>query len=262
MSNDMLKVATFNANSIRARLEVVLDWMKREAPDVLAFQETKVQDKDFPVAVFQGIGYHVVFRGQKSYSGVAVASREEPEQVASGFGDGEEADEARLIRLVIRGVPIVSTYVPQGRSVDSPHFQRKLAWFERLRDLFDRDYSPDGPLLWMGDFNVAPQPEDVHDPKGLRNHVDFHPEARAALQRVREWGFIDVFRKHHPEAGHYTFWDYRVRTNLERNRGWRVDHIWATEPLARKSLRSWVDVEARRVKGASDHTFLVAEFAL
>jgi len=195
MSNDMLKVATFNANSIRARLEVVLDWMKREAPDVIAFQETKVQDKDFPAAAFRDIGYHVVFRGQKSYSGVAVASREEPEQVASGFGDGEEADEARLIRLVIRGVPIVNTYVPQGRSVDSPHFQHKLTWFERLRDLFDRDYSPDGPLLWMGDFNVAPQPEDVHDPKGLRNHADFHPEARAALQRVGEWGFIDVFRK-------------------------------------------------------------------
>jgi len=262
-NNGMLKVATFNANSIRSRLELVLHWLQREAPDVLCLQETKVQDADFPAAAFQEIGYHVVFRGQKAYSGVAIASREEPQEVAFGFDDGGQPDEARLIRAVVRGIPVVNTYVPQGRSPDSPHFQYKLEWFARLRALFERHYSPREPLLWMGDFNVAPEPIDVHNPKRLKNHVDFHPEARAALERVREWGFVDVFRLHHPqEAEQYTFWDYRVPNAVERKIGWRVDHIWATELLARKSTRAWIDVEARRAERPSDHTFLVAEFAL
>ena len=261
MPTGAMKVATFNANSIRARLDLVLEWLHREAPDVLCFQETKVQDPDFPAEPFREAGYPIVFRGQKAYAGVAIASREEPQEVTFGFDD--DGDEARLIRAVIRGIPVVNTYVPQGRSPDSPHFRYKLAWLARLRALFDRHYSPQEPLLWMGDFNVAPEPIDVYDPKRLKNHVDFHPEARAALERVREWGFVDVFRLHHPdEPGQYTFWDYRARDPVERGIGWRVDHIWATEPLARRSIRAWIDVEARRAARPSDHTFLVAEFAL
>ena len=263
MSASVLKVATFNANSIRTRLEQVLDWLDRKAPHVLCLQETKVQDEDFPAEPFRGAGYHVVFRGQKAYGGVAIVSREEPQEVAFGLDDGENADEARLIRAVIGGIPVVNTYVPQGRSPDSEHFQYKLEWLARLRAFFERHYSPQEPLLWVGDFNVAPEPIDVHDPKGLKDNVDFHPEARAALERVREWGFVDVFRRHHPdEPEQYTFWDYRVRNALERGLGWRVDHIWATEPLARKSTGAWIEVEARKVERPSDHTFLVAEFAL
>jgi len=262
MSN-VLKAATYNANSIRVRLGQVLDWLDREAPDILCLQETKAQDKDFPVEPFQDAGYHVVFRGQKAYAGVAIVSRDEPLQVTFGLDDGDEPDEARLIRAVIGGIPVVNTYVPQGRSPDSPHFQYKLQWLARLRAFFERHYSPGQPLLWMGDFNVAPEPIDVHDPKRLQKHVGFHPEARAALEQVREWGFVDVFRQHHSgEPEQYTFWDYRVRSALERGLGWRVDHLWATEPLARQSTRAWIDAEARRVERPSDHTFLVAEFAL
>lgn len=258
-----MKVATFNTNSIRSRLELVLSWLQREAPDVLCLQETKVQDADFPTGDFEKIGYHVVFRGQKAYAGVAIASREMPRSVAFGFDDGGEPDEARLIRAVFQGVPVVNTYIPQGRSPDSPHFQYKLEWFARLRALFERHYSPQEPLLWIGDFNVAPESIDVHDPKRLEGHVDFHPQARAALERIREWGFVDVFRLHHSgEAEQYTFWDYRVANAVERKIGWRVDHIWATEPLARRSIRAWIDVDARRVERPSDHTFLVAEFEL
>jgi len=263
MLGNVLKEATYNANSIRVRLGQVLDWLDRETPDVLCLQETKAQDKDFPVKPFQEAGYHVVFRGQKTYAGVAIVSREEPQEVAFGLEDGGEPDEARLIRAVIRGISMVNTYVPQGRSHDSPHFQYKLEWLARLRALFERHYSPEEPLLWMGDFNVAPEPIDVHDPKRLKDHVAFNPEAHAALERVRGWGFVDVFRQHHPEeVGQYTFWDYRVRNALERGLGWRVDHIWATEPLARKSTHAWIDVEARRAERPSDHTFLMAEFAL
>jgi len=263
MSDSMLKVATYNTNSIRSRLELVLDWLHREAPDILCLQETKVQDADFPATPFQDAGYHLVFRGQKAHAGVAIVSQEEPQEMVFGFDDGGEPDEPRLIRTVIAGIPVVNTYVPQGRSPDSEHFQYKLEWLARLRALFERHYTPEKPLLWMGDFNVAPEPIDVHDPKRLKDHVDFHPEARAALERVQEWGFVDVFRRHHPEEpGQYTFWDYRVRGSLERGLGWRVDHIWATEPLAQRSTRAWIDVEARQAERPSDHTFLVAEFAL
>ncbi|UCE19018.1 MAG: exodeoxyribonuclease III [Gemmatimonadota bacterium] len=259
----MLKVATYNTNSIRSRLGLLLDWLLREKPDILCLQETKVQDADFPVASLTDAGYHVVFKGQKSHAGVALISSEEPRHVVCGFEDKVEPDEARLIRAVVAGVPVVNTYTPQGRSPDSPHFQYKLEWLARLRALFENHYSPRKPLLWMGDFNVAPEPIDVHDPKRLKDHVDFHPKARTALEQVRAWGFVDIFRKHHPnEPGQYTFWDYRVRGALERRLGWRVDHIWATEPLARKSTGAWIDIGARRAEKPSDHTFLVAEFNL
>jgi exodeoxyribonuclease-3 len=257
----MLKAATFNANSVRARIDQVVAWLVREAPDVLCIQETKVQDKDFPEEPFVEAGFRVIFRGQKAYAGVALVSRTEPEDVAAGLDDGDEPDEPRLIRAVVRGVPVVNTYVPQGRDIESEHFQYKLAWFRRLRAFFERHYSPEEPLLWMGDLNVAPEPIDVHDPKRHAKHVDFHPDARAALEGVREWGFVDVFRRHHPgEEGQYTYWDYRARNALENGIGWRIDHIWATEPLASLSTASWVDVEARRATRPSDHTFLVAEF--
>lgn len=263
MRDHQLKVATLNANSIRTRLGQVLDWLLREKPDILCLQETKVQDGDFPAEAFTNAGYYVVFRGQKAHAGVAIVSREEPQEVAVGFDDGGEPDEARLIRAVIGSMSVVNTYVPQGRSPDSPYFRYKLEWLARMRNLFERHYTPQEPLLWMGDFNVATEPIDVHDPQRLKKHVDFHPEARAALARVKEWGFVDVFRRHHlGEPGQYTFWDYRVRNALERGLGWRVDHIWATGSLARKSTRSWIDVEERKTERPSDHTFLLAEFAL
>ncbi len=263
MSTTHFKAATFNANSIRVRLEQILDWLARERPDVLALQETKVQDEDFPVEAIREAGWHVVFRGQKSHAGVALICREKPEAVAYGFDDGGEPDQPRLIRALVKGIPIINTYVPQGRDADSEHFQYKLAWFGRLRLLFEQSYRPDRPLLWMGDFNVAPQDIDVYDPVRLRGHVDFHPAAQAALEKVREWGFVDLFRLHHPdEPHHYSYWDYRARNPIDRQRGWRVDHIWATEPLAERSTRCWIDVEARRHERPSDHTFMIAEFEL
>jgi exodeoxyribonuclease-3 len=263
MSPEVLKVATYNCNSIRTRLELVLDWLHAEEPQILCLQETKTQDSGFPWEAFQGLGYHARFRGQKAHAGVAVLSREELGGVSFGLDDGEDPDEPRLVRVAVAGTALVNTYVPQGRTVDSPHFQYKLQWVNRLKAFFDRHYSPQDSLLWVGDFNVAPEPLDVYDPKRLEKHVDFHPAARRALEKTREWGFVDVFRLHHPnEPDHYTYWDYRVPNALERGMGWRVDHIWATEPLARKSIGAWIDVDARRAKKPSDHTFVVAEFAL
>jgi exodeoxyribonuclease-3 len=257
-----MKVATYNANSIRARLPIILAWLAKEQPDLLCIQETKVQESEFPPDEIRAAGYHVVFRGQKAYAGVAVISREPLQDVVFGFDDGGEPDEARLIRARYDGIFVVNTYVPQGQSVDSPQFQYKLEWLGRLRRLFERHYSPADPILWMGDFNVAPEPIDVHNPEGLKNHVDFHPLARQALERVREWGWVDLLRKFHPDERIYTFWDYRVRGAIERGLGWRVDHIWATRPLAEKCTRCWVDMEPRLADKPSDHTVLAAEFAL
>jgi exodeoxyribonuclease-3 len=257
------KVATYNANSIRARMGLILDWLGKESPDILCVQETKVQDKDFPAEPIQEAGYHVVFRGQKGHAGVAIISREEPQEVTFGIDDGGEPDEARLIRAVVGGVSVVNTYIPQGRDPESEHFRYKLRWFERLRAFFARHYAPDQLLVWMGDFNVAVEPIDVYNPKALEGHVCYRPEVREALRRVGEWGFVDVFRKHHPgEPGQYTYYDYRARNPVERGVGWRVDHIWGTEPLVEKSTGAWIDTEARLTERPSDHAFLVAEFAL
>ncbi len=255
------KIATFNANSIRVRLDQILEWIDREAIDVLCVQETKVQDKDFPKDPIEAAGYHVAFAGQKAHAGVATISREAPTTVRAGFEDGSEAP--RLLYTEIAGLHILNAYVPQGRDHDHDEFAHKLDWFDRFREHLEAHFTPTDPVVWLGDLNVAPTDIDIYDPVGLRDHVDFHPDAQAALERVRAWGFVDIFRKHHPdEPNQYTYYDYRARNPIERNVGWRIDHIWTTEPLAATSTDAWIDVDARRADRPSDHTFLVAAFNL
>ncbi|MFC1683297.1 exodeoxyribonuclease III [Candidatus Zixiibacteriota bacterium] len=262
MSADRIRAATFNVNSIRVRMEILLGWLQENEPDILCLQETKVQDPDFPVDPIKKAGYHVVFKGQKAHAGVAIISREKPENVAWGLDDGGPPDEARLIRATIAGIAVVNTYVPQGRSPDSEQFEYKLRWLARMKDFFERNYSLDDPLLWMGDLNVAREPIDVHDPVRLKDHVDFHPLAREALEKVRGWGFVDVFRKHHPnEPNQYSYYDYRALQPIERGTGWRVDHIFATLPLTQRSIDSWIDLEPRKRSRPSDHTVLAADFS-
>ena len=257
-----MKIATYNANSIRARMPVIQRWLAASRPDVLCVQETKVADEDFPAAEIGALGYRAVYRGEKSYNGVAVLSRHEIEGVSCGF-DGNGSDEGtRLIAVRVMGVDIVNTYVPQGTSPDSDRFQYKLQWFGRLLDYFSRRFTAGDRLVWLGDFNVAPEPIDVHDPKRLLGHVGYHPDEHRALAAVKSWGFVDIFRKHHPEAGHYTFWDYRVRDSVARGLGWRVDHIWATGAMAALSVDASIDREPRTWEKPSDHTPLVAEFSL
>jgi exodeoxyribonuclease-3 len=254
-----IKIASFNVNSLRARLPVVVQWLSEHQPDVLCVQETKVQDADFPVGAFDQTGYQCVFKGQKSYNGVAIFSRGLIENIQFGFDD-EPKDEPRLIKAEIDGIMIVNTYVPQGYLPDSQQFDYKLSWFERLLDFFERHFQPADPIVWVGDLNVAPEPIDVYDPVTLLGHVCFHPDVHKALKKVMDWGFVDVFRKHCKEAGQYTFWDYRMRNAFKSNRGWRLDHIMATQPLAEKSTDCYIDKTPRLAERPSDHTPIIAEF--
>jgi exodeoxyribonuclease III len=284
-------IASFNVNSVRMRLPVLREWLGKVSPDVVALQETKVQDHEFPQESFARMGYECVFRGQKSYNGVAILSRQRIEEVeyglpsfaeaTEGLGDPltdaaegldspptkgaagaayESRDEARLIKAVVQGVTIVNTYVPQGVSPDSPQFQYKLDWFRRLRSYFQAKFDPARPVLWVGDLNIAPEDIDVYDPAALRGNVCFHPLVQQALRDVMAWGFTDLFRLHHPEAGQYSFYDYRVPNAIERGLGWRLDHLMGTAPLRDKCTSCTIDLEPRTMIKPSDHTCVVAQF--
>ena len=254
-----MRIASFNVNSLRARLPVVLGWLAERRPDVLCVQETKVQDVDFPADAFDKTDYRYAFKGQKSYNGVAIFSRSEIANVQFGFAD-EPKDEARLIKAEVNGIFVVNTYIPQGYMPESEKFEYKLDWFRRLVKFFDENFRPSDAVLWVGDFNVAPEPIDVYDPEGLLGHVCYHPEVHKALKEVMGWGFVDVFRMHCKEPGQYTFWDYRLRNSFGRNLGWRLDHIMATKALAEKCTACYIDKKPRLAERPSDHTPIVAEF--
>lgn len=254
-----MKIASFNANGIRARMPVLVRWLAAEEPEIVCLQETKVQDADFPVSALTEAGYHCAYRGQKSYNGVAILSREKTAQVQIGFGDEFDA-EARLIAARINGVWVVNTYIPQGQDPASEKFRFKLDWIARLGRFFSEAFQPSDSLVWVGDFNVAPAPIDVYDPETLLGSVCYHPDEHRALSAVEQWGFVDIYRRHRPEDPTFSFFDYRVPNALKRGIGWRIDHIWATESMAAKSTGAWIDLEPRTWEKPSDHTFIVAEF--
>ncbi len=253
-------VATWNVNSVRARMHVLLPWLAKVAPDVVCLQETKVQDHEFPVAEIEKAGYRVAFRGEKSYNGVAILSKTPIENFRCGFDDDGPPDESRLIVAEVGGIAIVNTYVPQGRDVDHPMYAYKLAWFERLRALLEARFSPEQPLLWVGDLNVAPEPIDVWDPKRLLGHVCFNPQVTEALEAVKAWGLVDVFRKHCPDPGQYSYYDYRAKDAIAQGKGWRIDHILATKLLAERSVTAWIDLAPRTGERPSDHTPMLVRF--
>lgn len=263
-----MRVATFNCNSVRVRLEPLLAWLRLHAPDLLALQETKVVDELFPAGAFAEIGYHASYRGMKAYNGVALLSREPPDEVRFGLDDGGPADEARLLHARFGALHVVNTYVPQGRALDHPMYAYKLAWYERLADYFHRHLKPEAPALWMGDMNVAAEAIDVHRPELREEHVCYHEAVRAAFARTRRVeeskpgiAWHDVYRRHHPEPGRYSFFDYRTDFSSTQPEGWRLDYIFATAPLAGRSRDAWIDLKPRLGARPSDHTPVLAEFA-
>ena len=254
-----MKIATWNVNSIRRRLPLLLDWLAENQPDVLCLQETKVDDEFFPAGDLSAAGYHATYRGRKAYNGVATLTRHPPEYVLHGLHEGPDNEDDRILQTVVDGIPIVNTYVPQGHKITSEKYAFKLDWFKRIRRYFEERLDPAKPAVWVGDVNVAPEPIDVYHPDRRVNDVDFHIDARNAYKEALAWGFIDVFRKLHPDVIQYTYWDY-FRNALQNNWGWRIDHILATAPLAERCRSVEVDMRPRHAAGASDHTIVVAEF--
>jgi exodeoxyribonuclease-3 len=255
-----MKIATFNVNSIRQRLPIVLDWLVEQEPDILALQETKVVDEDFPVAAFEELGYHVVRHGQKAYNGVATISRHPVSRWQAGFADPTMPEDCRILFTEIDNILVINTYVPNGTKVGTDRFAYKIEWLDRFGRFTQEKLQPDRPVVWLGDINIAPKPEDVYDSKKVLGGVGHHPMEFAALDRVLGWGWQDCFRLFNKEPGHFTYWEFVVPKSVERNIGWRIDHIYASPGLVDRCQRCWIDKAPRLEHKPSDHTPVVAEF--
>ncbi len=255
----MFKVATFNVNSVNARMPILSEWLIKEQIDVVALQEIKCQDEQFPYQDFEDLGYHAAVRGQKSYNGVAILSKTPFEIVLKPEVSFCRVGESRIIVAKTKGVWFVNTYIPQGRDIDNEQFPYKLDFIEGMGDYLQDSLFTEQPLIWLGDLNVAMDDRDVHDPDRLRGRVCFHPEEQKRLT-IASASFVDLFRKHIPDDQVFTFWDYRVKNGVQRNIGWRIDHIFATNDLAGLSKKVWVDQSIRLMLKPSDHTALIAEF--
>jgi exodeoxyribonuclease III len=254
-----MKIATYNAASIRARLPRLTEWLDENQPDLIGIQETKVENDKFPISEFESRGYHVALNGQKSWNGVAILSKEPLDDITIGFPDDALPNDARIIAGTYRGKRIINTYVPNGNKVGSEKWEYKLAWLEKFAEYIHS--VPKGtPLIWMGDINVAPQAHDVFDSNKVAGGVGHHPDEFSRLTKILNYGLIDLFRLHHFESGHFTFWEFMIPGAVDKGVGWRIDHIYATEDLAETNINCWIDVAPRKLEKPSDHTFVLAEW--
>jgi exodeoxyribonuclease III len=266
-----MRIATWNVNSLKARLEKVTWWLERVKPDVLLMQETKLADADSPVEVFKGAGYELVHHGEGRWNGVAIASRCGLTNVVTNFGeplrhaktpdvaDDEPMAEARMISAECGGVRVVCIYAPNGRVVDSPFYEAKLMWFGRLRRWLDEAVEKNTAIALGGDFNVAPADVDVWDPSACHGGTHVSERERQAFARLCEWGLVDAYRLRHPEPGRYTWWDYRAG-NFYKNMGMRIDHLLVSTGLQPRVVWADIDREARKGKPTpSDHAPLVID---
>jgi exodeoxyribonuclease-3 len=257
-----MRIATWNVNSLKARLPRVEEFLGYAEVDVLCLQETKLADKAFPALTFQALGYESVHYGQGQWNGVAILSRVGISDPANGFGDAHvdpyEGD-ARVLSATCGGIRVVSVYVPNGREVPSEFYDRKLEWFGRLYDWIDVSNKPADPLVVMGDFNVAPEDRDVWDPKRFIGSTHVTEPERKAVARLEEWGFEDAFRKVYPDAtGLFSYWDYRAG-DFHQHRGMRIDLVLATAPVSERVTWAGVDRNARKGTGPSDHAPVIVD---
>lgn len=259
-----MKIATWNVNSIRTRLHHVVDWLTNHPVDVLCLQETKVVDEKFPLEAFTEIGYEAYTFGQPSYNGVAILSRSPLSDVSRGFTGvlGDEVAEIdaqkRVITGIVNDVRVVNLYVPNGSSIGSDKYAYKLQWLSVLHDYVKALLPEPNHLLICGDFNVALDDIDIHDPKGREQQVMATDAERVALKAVLELGLTDVFRKFTTEGGHYSWWDYRA-ASFRRDAGWRIDHIYVTTELYDQAIACLIDKAPRKLEQPSDHTPVIVE---
>jgi len=254
-----LRIATWNVNSLRVRLDQVLAWLDAQRPDVLALQEIKLSDEQFPVAEIEEHGYHSVYAGQKTYNGVALLARRRPEAVRREV-PGLDDPQKRFIAATIEGVRIVNLYVVNGQAVGSEKYAYKLRWLDAVHAYLVKEVEAGRPLVVLGDFNIAPEDRDVYDPQAWRERILCSTPEREALARLLATGLEDTYRRLDTESGGYTWWDYRA-AGFRRDHGMRIDLILASRALADRCTRCTVDREPRRAERPSDHAPLIAEFS-
>ena len=255
-----MKIASWNINSLRKRQERLLEWLIKEQPDVVCLQETKCSDDQFPELVLSAAGYGSVFHGQKSYNGVAILSRPQLQDREAALCAAGEDPQARVIAATIKDIRVLCVYAPNGQAVGSPAFQYKLRWFVELRDRIAVAQKIFGNVVVCGDFNVAPEDRDVHDPRLWRGAIMCSENERAAFRALERVGLRDTLRIHHTDAGLFSWWDYRMMA-FQKNRGLRIDAILATDSLAKHCEAAGIDREMRNGKDPSDHAPVWAEFS-
>jgi exodeoxyribonuclease-3 len=260
-----MRLATWNVNSLKTRLERVLAWADRHRPDILCLQETKLADEAIPLLDFKALGYEVASHGRGQWNGVLIASCIGLEEVTAGIpvADGWTDDGGRFLAATCGDVRVASIYVPNGRVVDSEFYLAKLDWLERLAGWLD-DTDPTTELAICGDYNVAPERADVWDEEAVHGATHVSPRERAAVARLREWGMVDIVRKFHPEPGFFTWWDYRAG-HFHKNFGMRIDHVYVSPKLAARAEAAERDRDARKPSTypgiPSDHAPLIVDFA-
>lgn len=247
-----MRIATWNVNSIRVRYERLLALLDRHQPDVICLQELKCELPALEALEIEKHGYHIAASCQRTYNGVAILAKEPLSDVEIGLQDDEDDPQARLIAATVGGIRFLCAYVPNGSAVGSEKYAYKLRWLERLHRYLETRCDPKEPLALLGDFNVAPDERDVHDPAAWEDETLFHIDSRKALQRLLDWGLTDSFRIHNQEAGYYSWWDYRM-LGFPKNRGLRIDLALVSDPLVPRVRGSFIDREERKGKQPSDH---------
>jgi exodeoxyribonuclease-3 len=258
-----MKIATWNVNSLRVRLAHLQEWLRTRQPDIVCLQETKVVDEDFPAEAIAACGYRSHFSGQKTYNGVAILLREglpEAAQVCAGI-PGQADPQKRVIALTVGSLRVICAYFPNGQSVESDKFQYKLGWLAALQGWLEQELAAHPQLALLGDFNIAPADEDVHDPAAWRGQVLCTDEERAAFAALVRAGTVDVFRRFEQAPRSYTWWDYR-NLAFRRKQGLRIDHILLSSALAPHCISCSVDTPMRALEQPSDHAPVVAEFGM
>ncbi len=254
-----MTVATWNVNSIKARLPRLLAWLDRTRPDVVCLQELKGTDDAFPYDDVRAAGYHAVVHGQKTYNGVAILSHQDPTDPLPGLDDGVPDPQARVVAATVAGVRVVSAYVPNGGDMGTSSYAYKLEWLRRFMAYLARVGVPEAPLVVCGDFNIVPSDLDCHDSAAWEGTVLYNPELRAVHRDLLALGLVDTFRLHHPQERAYSWWDYR-NFSFPRNAGLRIDFVLCTPPLARRCTAAGIDRDERKGDRPSDHAPVWATF--
>jgi len=248
-----MRIATWNVNSVRQRLESLLAWLAERKPDIVCLQEIKCLAEDFPTLELRGLGYHVEALGQRAYNGVALLSREAPKDVMRGLPGDPADDHARYIEGTIGDIRVASIYLPNGNPVESDKYPYKLAWMKRLATRARALLDSEQPVVLAGDYNVCPTDDDVYDPEGWRDDALCKRESRAAFRVLPNLGYVDAFRALHAERRRYTFWDYQAG-RWNRDEGLRIDHLLLSPQAADRLEQCEIDKTPRGKDKASDHT--------